>query len=693
MTSSKVPPDYRNRVYAGWLGKCIGVRFGAPIEGWTYQQIRDNLGKLTMYLPLPPGKIFKPDDDTAFPMILIRALQDYGLNVTTTQMGETWLNYLGDQHGTLWWGGYGISTEHTVYANLASNNPAPQSGSKALNGLDMAEQIGGQIFSDIWGLIAPNNPELAADYATRASSVSHDGEGLLGGKFIAGLVSAAFSESNPQKLIETGLSLIPGDSEYSRVVKAVLDFHQKNPDNWHIAYRFIYKNWGYDRYPGEAHIIPNTAIIVMGLLYGKGDFSRTIQITNMGGWDTDCNVGNVGAIMGVAVGLEGIPTYWRDPMADHFVAASIIGSRNLLDIPACADILVNLGRQIAGEKPKLSTPRYHFTYPGSTHGFQHQSGDRGRIMSLQQTSYPKGSGLKVVVRKLNKKGEVRLLVRTAYRPDELSANYYGASFSSKISPGQHLTARLYLPPDAPAQLRAGLYIWDDNNHENESHQNEGILLVPGEWHELSYQIPPIENAYITQVGIVLRNVGEPWTGYIILDNMDWNGAPNFSSDFSRERAEYGAISQWTYLRGYWRLEDGAYHGSGADISESYTGDIDWRDYSLSVRLIPLVGDYHNILLRVQGARRSYAVGLAPNNELVLYKNSGVYKQVASAQFVWAHKQSYTIKVVARENRVKVLIDGQNILAWQDEDAPHLNGQIGFSNFAGCHTRYEYFEIN
>ncbi|MBL7112888.1 MAG: ADP-ribosylglycohydrolase family protein, partial [Bacteroidales bacterium] len=461
MINSKIPPDYNNRVYAGWLGKCIGVRFGAPVEGWTYQEIKDNLGKLTSFLPLPPGKIFKPDDDTSFPMILIRALQDYGLNVTAAQMGETWLNYLGDQHGTLWWGGYGISTEHTVYVNLASNIPAPFSGSKDLNGLDMAEQIGGQIFSDIWGLIAPNNPQLAANFAAKASSVSHDGNGILGGKFIAGLVSQAFRESDPRKLIETGLSLIPSECEYAGVVKDVLDFYHDNPTDWHSAYRYIFENWGYNRYPGEAHIIPNTAIIVMGLLYGEGDFSRAIQITNMGGWDTDCNVGNVGAIMGTAVGLKGIPASWRDPMDDHFVAASIIGSRNLLDIPACADIFVNIGRQIAGEKPEPPKQRYHFNYPGSTHGFQHQHGDRGRIMSLQQTPYPKGNGLKVVVRKLNKKGEVRLFVRTAYRPNELSANYYGASFSSKISPGQHLTTRLYIPPDAPAQLQAGLYIWDD----------------------------------------------------------------------------------------------------------------------------------------------------------------------------------------------------------------------------------------
>src|SRR5258708_859186 len=115
--------DIEERVYAGWLGKCIGVRFGAPLENWTYDEIKANLGPLTSYLREDAGKIFKPDDDTAFPMILIRALEEYGLSVTAQQIGDTWLNYLGDQHGTLWWGGYGISTEHTAYLNLVNGIP------------------------------------------------------------------------------------------------------------------------------------------------------------------------------------------------------------------------------------------------------------------------------------------------------------------------------------------------------------------------------------------------------------------------------------------------------------------------------------------------------------------------------------------------------------------------------------------
>ena len=37
----KITENYMEKVYAGWLGNIIGIRLGEPIEGWTYQRIRD----------------------------------------------------------------------------------------------------------------------------------------------------------------------------------------------------------------------------------------------------------------------------------------------------------------------------------------------------------------------------------------------------------------------------------------------------------------------------------------------------------------------------------------------------------------------------------------------------------------------------------------------------------------------------
>ncbi len=691
--TQQIPPDYDERVYAGWLGKCVGVRFGAPLENWTYDHIRDHLGELEWYAFGEGGKVFKPDDDTCVPMIFIRALEDYGDDPTAEQLGDTLLNYLGDQHGSIWWGGYGISTEHTAYLNLANGIPAPRSGSIAQNGATTAEQIGGQIFSDIWGLVAPNNPARAAELAERASSVTHDGNGIYGGRFIAAMVSAAFSESDPKRLIEIGLQQIPADSEYARVIRAMVDFHHDHPENWRDAYAYLKANFGYDRYGGVVHIIPNAGIIALGLLYGEGDFSRSIRIANMGGWDTDCNVGNVGTIMGVALGIDAIDSRWREPINDVLVAASIIGTRNILTIPQCVDLFCQLGRRLNGMTSEPA-PRYHFRYPGSLNTFE-VKGDRA-IPTHRAHDTVDGAGvLRVAIRKLNKKGELRIFTRTNYRPSDLSANSYGAQFTPLVAPGQTIRARVYLPAqDTPESVLAAIFVYDDNHKTY--HQPQSVALTPG-WHDLTYTVPPMVDACLSQVGIVLRVLDPIWErGSFCLASLDWDGAPDYKTTFAKERPETGAISGWTHLRGFWRLEDGAYHGSGPGWCESYTGDGRWLDYRVSAELVPLLGDHHRVNVRVQGALRSYAFGLASDGCIALYKKDREYIKIASAPFDWRHGETYRLTVTACGSELVALAEGGGQMAalrWTDDDTAYLTGQVGFTTGDGGHTAYLSLEVS
>ena len=112
-----------NRCYAGWLGKLAGIRMGAPVEGWEYAKIKETYGELNGYI----GDLshFRADDDSNGPLIFIRAMNDFSIDPTSEEIGKTWLNYTSWQHGMFWWGGYGVSTEHTAYMNLAAGIPAP----------------------------------------------------------------------------------------------------------------------------------------------------------------------------------------------------------------------------------------------------------------------------------------------------------------------------------------------------------------------------------------------------------------------------------------------------------------------------------------------------------------------------------------------------------------------------------------
>ena len=153
---SKIPQDYLQKVYAGWLGKVIGIRHGAPIEGWTYETIGRVLGEIDGY-PLDYRPAFAADDDSNGPLFFLRALElaKDPQNLEPQDVAQALLNYAPYEHGFFWWGGYGVSTEHTAYLNLRAGVPAPRSGSIAQNGAAVAEQIGGQIFIDTWGLVSP----------------------------------------------------------------------------------------------------------------------------------------------------------------------------------------------------------------------------------------------------------------------------------------------------------------------------------------------------------------------------------------------------------------------------------------------------------------------------------------------------------------------------------------------------------
>ncbi len=696
-TNRKLPPDYRERVYAGWLGKCIGVHFGGPLESWTYQAIRDNLGEVETYLQPNDGKTFKPDDDLVMPLIMMRVFDECRdlAAVTAEELGHTWLNYLSRERGSIWRGGYGVSSEHTAFLNLLNGIPAPQSGSAALNGPTISEQIGGQIFSDIWGLVYPNQPDTAADLSERAASISHDGEGINGARFTAALSAAAFSESDPLALIHSALGVIPAGSEYARVTHAMLDWHARHPGDWRSARELIEREWGYDRYLGVVPIIPNAAINVLSLLYGEGDFSRTIQIANMCGWDTDCNVGNVGGVMGVAVGLEGIADHWRAPLNDSIVSASVAGVRNISDIANMAHHLARVGRTIAGEEVEDEPlPRLNFDLPGSTHGLLTER-TRCRVAMIQQSTeqaYCGRGSLHIAIDRLNRKGELRLYQRTHYHVDELTSNHYEASFSSSIYPGQRISAQVYLPEGSPEYVHAAFFARD--RLREKGYQAPGAKLRAGQWNPVVVDLPPMEDVCFSEVGLVIRSLMEdPWSGLIYLDAMDWGGPADYALDLGQQPPNGKTTAGWTTLAGYWRVEDGAYWGSGVEQNESYTGDHDWQDYAVTVRFKPVRGDRHGLNVRVQGARQSYLLGFAGEGRVALSKKeAGCYRELLSAPYDWQLDATYTFRVVALGGRLQLAVDGETLLDFIDADAPYLTGQIGLANGPGCRTRFERLQV-
>src|SRR6476620_7881180 len=226
--SGPLPADFAERVYAGVLGKLIGVYLGRPIEGWTYERISQEIGEVDHYLTAANGApLVVTDDVVSGTFTFLRALEDegYSTHLAPEQIGNTRVNYTSERRTIFWWGGVGNSTEHTAYERLKHGSPAPESGSRARNGKVISEQIGAQIFIDGWAMVAPGDPEFAADLARRAASVSHDGEAIYGAQVIAAMEAQAFVELDINALIDTGLSVIPKDSTIARLIHDIREWH------------------------------------------------------------------------------------------------------------------------------------------------------------------------------------------------------------------------------------------------------------------------------------------------------------------------------------------------------------------------------------------------------------------------------------------------------------------------------------
>lgn len=703
----KIPENYFEKVYAGWLGKIIGIRLGAAIEGWTYEQIERVYGDLRSY-PVE-YKNFAADDDSNGPIFFIRALEDCGdlSRFSAQDVADALLNYAPYESGFFWWGGYGISTEHTAYLNLRNGIPASRSGSIEQNGLTVAEQIGGQIFIDPWGLVAPGNPELAASLAQKAASVTHDGNGIYGGIFIACCISLAFVETDIRKVIERSLAFIPEDCEYARVVKAVMAFHEEHPENWRECFAFLHENFGYDKYPGACHIIPNAGVILLSLLYGNGSFEDTITICNMCGWDTDCNVGNAGCIMGVLCGTEGMHLdKWGKSIHDFLACSSVIGSLNAMDIPYGASYFAKMAYALAGEElpgkwKEILENRLescHFEYPESTHAIRCRTSGHFNMVHTKEEAHGGECSLKVSLFDLATAGESFLYKQTYYRPEDFNDSRYDPSFSPLVYPGQTVHLSLMsacVEGDLPCT--AQIYVKDGKT--GEILRGEKVLLQEKKWHDFSMRIPA-SCGRVDETGVILGSVAgnaQRNRMTVYLDDLYYSGEPEYKVDFSTENIEmwngiHREISQFTKLKGVSYL-DGAYLSlSCCDFGEMYTGRHDWQDYSCAVTLKPVTGENHFLNFRVQGAMRSYAAGLTKDG-ISLLKNRNGYQSLCRKEFSWSPNCEYRIQVRATGGLIEVSVNGESVLQYEDKEAPILYGSVGLSVQKGSHCLFRDLTLN
>ncbi|KKK96782.1 hypothetical protein LCGC14_2659310 [marine sediment metagenome] len=358
--------EYYNRVFGSWLGRVAGDFVGIPVEAKSYEVIKKKYGDITDYPE--PIDLNHVNDDEMYEIVALIAMEKYGVNITAQQIAQEWLNLLNREDNM-------FTAEKIAIDNLKAGILPPKSG--ILNNF-YYDFIGAQMRADIWGQITPGCPEIAKNYAQIDGSISHAGVGIEGEVFLAVLISQAFFESDVRKNIEDALKYIPPekDSLFTQTVMKAIDIYEKNRIDFRAARKILIKDYWIkelikkvlksslvfqrdivrhlllNSWIGMIHTLPNIGIIILSLLYGAQDkedpFGRSICIAAMMGYDTDCNCGNIGALMGAIYGADKIPAKWKNPLQDTF--STFVKGHEKWKISELARRIANIGEKVIKEK-------------------------------------------------------------------------------------------------------------------------------------------------------------------------------------------------------------------------------------------------------------------------------------------------------------------------------------------------------
>jgi len=309
-------PGVRDRIEGGWVGGIVGGAWGEPTEFRFNGRIipaakvpRWSIRRANRYTFATPGG----PDETYVEAPFLRALEGDVLA------------------GWPQWGRAFRRSRFILFAenrrarhNLRRGLAPPASGDFTNN--PFAHDIGWQIESDFAGLVAPAQPEAAIDIAWRAGHVIGYGDGVYGGVMVAAMHAEAFRAKSVGEIIEAGREAVPTGSSYRAMIEDVLRWHRRFPKDWKRAWGKLEQRWNTHRLsvkrdPRYVHSEFNIdqklngAYVLLGLLYGHGDFARTVRISMRAGQDSDCNPSNAASILGTWLGYDAIPRRYTRGLA------------------------------------------------------------------------------------------------------------------------------------------------------------------------------------------------------------------------------------------------------------------------------------------------------------------------------------------------------------------------------------------
>lgn len=319
-----------SKIHGAWIGRICGCMLGKSVEGIRTKELIPFLKETDNYpmhryiyrsditdeicskynFPFRQRQYadeidgMPVDDDTNY-MVLAQLIVDrFGRDFTPYDVSRAWLTYQGkDAYCT---------AERVAYCNFINGYEPPQS---AIYKNPYREWIGAQIRGDYFGYINPGNPELAAEMAWRDASISHVKNGIYGEMFASAMIAASAVTNDIESIILGGLGEIPHTSRLYEDVMLVLEGYKTGVSKQE-CFEKIHEKYDENTSHGWCHTISNAMIVAASLIYGEGDYGKSICMAVETGFDTDCNGATVGSVLGMANGIESIPESWTSRIKD-----------------------------------------------------------------------------------------------------------------------------------------------------------------------------------------------------------------------------------------------------------------------------------------------------------------------------------------------------------------------------------------
>jgi len=316
-----------------------------PIEGWDPRDIKKKYGQMAGWQEAHGAGGGVINDDEQFEIVALLCLEEVGIDgLTMDSLARFWAEYLNPS--------FLFTAEKQVYTNWKKNVPPIEAHLPKNN--PWYDFIGAQMKGELFGQLIPDDLEKTAELANIDGAVAHHGVGIDGEVFVAGMVAQGMvAEEPPTRAslvggIKKALSYCNGQGRYVKLGHLLLQWISEHPEprGWIPVFERLEDWWREEcleelleendknpKHPGRGqilvqcglrpwgmcHVLPNFGIVLIALVYGGGDFGQSLQLAAMMGYDADCNVGNVGGILGAYWGDDLLPDYWKAQIGDEIL--------------------------------------------------------------------------------------------------------------------------------------------------------------------------------------------------------------------------------------------------------------------------------------------------------------------------------------------------------------------------------------